>query len=194
MFRTSGTTQAIYPDIATYNNFVQGFADAENLGLGWTAIASTSAVNARDNTATATSDGVGVPIFDMAGTLIAVDYIDLWDGSILNNLRICEDGTQCLPSHNGIGPTAIVWTGTNADGTTSTNRPFGPNLELQTTVGAFFGTGGDWINDLRQRNSSQDGQLYALSPLFTAPVPIPAAGWLFMTALLGLVGKKRLSV
>lgn len=192
VFRTSGTTQAIFPDIATYNNFVQGFANAQGLGPGWTAIASTSAANARDNTATATADGAGVRIFDIAGTLIAWDYIDLWDGSILSPIERCEDGSVCGPSSIPFGPTAIVWTGTSADGTT-TSRHLGLNLEGETTVGAFFGKGGDWIEDGRQRSSSQEGQLYAMSPLFTAPVPTPAAGWLFMTALFGLVGKKKLS-
>jgi hypothetical protein len=34
---------------------------------------------------------------------------------------------------------------------------------------------------------------WAYAPLEVAAVPIPAAGWLFMSALIGLMGKKRLS-
>lgn len=34
---------------------------------------------------------------------------------------------------------------------------------------------------------------YASFLVAPAAVPVPAAGWLFMTALLGLVGKKRLA-
>ena len=49
-----------------------------------------------------------------------------------------------------------------------------------------------WYSD-QGTTASEGGLKYATATLVNAAVPIPAAGWLFMSALIGLVGKKRLS-
>ncbi len=79
-------------NIAEYNAFVTGVADSvpELLALGvtWTAIGSTSTVDARDNTNTNPGSAVGVPIYLLNDTLLVNDNTDLWDGSIATALNV----------------------------------------------------------------------------------------------------------
>ena len=90
VFVTSGTRDATSTNIVNYNNFVSNAANAvpplANLGTTWTAMASTSAVDARDNTNTVPSivagGSIGVPIFLLNDTKLVDNYDDLWDGDI----------------------------------------------------------------------------------------------------------------
>ena len=102
-FHTSAKTTAESADIATYNAWVQGLADASTAydigaddGVTWKVIGSTSEVDARDNTSTnPTVDGSGHAIFLLDGsTVVANDYADLWDGEIQNIINITEQGTE----------------------------------------------------------------------------------------------------
>ena len=118
-FHTSATTTATSADIATYNTWVQGLANASTAydigaddGVTWKVIGSTSEVDARDNTSTNPTVESGHAIFLLDGsTLIAKDYADLWDGSIQNPIGITELGTAW---------TYWPWTGTKTDGTAAT--------------------------------------------------------------------------
>ena len=89
VFVTSTTIQATSSDISTYNAHVTAAA-ALNPDLAviegtveqtttWTAIGSTTSVNARDNTST-TGAGTGIGIYLLNDTAIATSYTDLWDG------------------------------------------------------------------------------------------------------------------
>jgi len=119
VFHTSATTNAMSTDIATYNGWVQGLADASPLNIGanfgatWKVIGSTAAVDARDNTSTnPTVDGSGHAIFLLDGsTLVANDYADLWDGEIQHIINLTEQGTEWA---------YWPWTGTEIDGTART--------------------------------------------------------------------------
>ena len=51
----------------------------------------------------------------------------------------------------------------------------------------------DSINSLYSTRDDTDASPTIGSFLVTTAVPVPAAGWLFMSALIGLVGKKRLT-
>ena len=83
LFITSGSRNATSADIADYNSFVQnaaaaGHAAVRGYSAGFRALASTGAVDARDNTATT---GTGVPIYWLNGNKIADNYADLYDGA-----------------------------------------------------------------------------------------------------------------
>jgi len=119
-FHTSATTAATSADIATYNAWVQGLANASTAynigaddGVTWKVIGSTSAVDARDNTSTnPTVDGSGHAIFLLDGsTVVANDYADLWDGEIQHIINLTEQGTEWA---------YWPWTGTKTDGTAAT--------------------------------------------------------------------------
>jgi len=120
VFHTSATIDATSADIATYNAWVQGLADASTAydisagdGATWKVIGSTDAVDARDNTSTNTGvNGTGCAIFLLDGsTVVANDYADLWDGSIQNIINLTEQGVVWV---------YWPWTGTRTDGTAGT--------------------------------------------------------------------------
>ncbi len=135
VFHTSATTDATSADIATYNAWVQGLADASTAydisaddGAAWKAIGSTDAVDARDNTSTNTGvNGTGCAIFLLDGsTVVANDYADLWDGSIQNIINLTEQGVVWA---------YWPWTGTMPDGTARTGGANGNPLGGPGEVG-----------------------------------------------------------
>jgi len=115
-FFTSEKTIAESADIATYNAWVQGLADASTAydigagdGVTWNVIGSTATVDARDNTSTNPTVETGHAIFLLDGsTVVANDYADLWDGEIQNIIDLTE---------KGVVYTWWPWTGTNLSGT-----------------------------------------------------------------------------
>ena len=179
VFVTSGLTQGLSDDINDYNNFVDGYGDLA-MTSDWTAIASTLTVNARDNTGTTGSGGV--PIYNFNGIRVADDYADLWDTTIDNPIKYTEVGGTVNEK---------VWTGTDKDGTTPSNRYLGtliPSGNEQARVGNSTGKTGGWaqwgydpLEDYRH--------MYGISEVLTIPseaVPEPAS--VIMWTLLGAVG------
>lgn len=103
VFHTSGDTTAESADIATYNAWVQSLAEASTVydigaddGVTWKAIGSTDTIDARDNTLTNPElDGTGHAIFLLdGGTVVANDFLDLWDGEIQHIINLTEQGTE----------------------------------------------------------------------------------------------------
>ena len=133
-FHTSAKTTAESADIATYNAWVQGLANATTVydigadeGVTWKAIGSTNAVDARENTSTNPTVESGHAIFLLDGsTLIASDYADLWDGEIQHIINLTEKGTEW--AH-------WPWTGTMIDGTARTGGSNGNPLGSTGEVG-----------------------------------------------------------
>ena len=108
VFLTSTTRDATSTDIADYNAFVTAAANTQqalvDLATTWTAIASTDAVDALDNTGTNPSVTAGVPIYLLDGvSLVANDNADLWDAAIVTPIMITEAGAAI---------STLVWTGT----------------------------------------------------------------------------------
>ena len=111
-FVTSTTRDATDSDITLYNAFVSGVANGVTqlaaLGTTWTAIGSTSSVDARDNTGTNPTVSSGVPVYRLDDTRVADHNADLWDGSIQAGVQIDEGGNNFE---------SVTWTGSIINGT-----------------------------------------------------------------------------
>lgn len=183
-FVTSTTRDALSSDIADYNAFVTAAANSQAalaaLGTTWMAIASTTTVDARDNTGTnPSSTGFPIYLLDPASTKIADNNADLWDGSIYAALNVSETGSA--PGGGTIG----VWTGT---------EPMGTGLsqyELDGVLGAQLGLASTqdtrWIAvGTATSQSHLPYHIYGLSAVLTVTA-VPEPGALGVLAL-GLVG------
>ena len=113
LFITSTARTGVPTDIATYNTFVQTAAKAghsaisDSCGNLFKVVGSTSAVDARDNTATT---GTGEAIYWLNGNKLADNYGDFYDGSWDDYGKRDESGTA-------ITSNLEVTTGSNQNGT-----------------------------------------------------------------------------
>lgn len=182
VFVTEGTTNALSTNIADYNSFVQTQAalnptlTGTDIGVTYTAIGSTSTIDANVNAV------VSGPVYLVDGSaLVATNFSDFWDGTL--NQAISKD-------QHGSTVNNVAWTGSEADGTAAIGQELG-----LATGSTFFGsssaTDATWIHNAAFGNKSTLIPMYALSSVITAPVPVPAAVWLFGSGLLGLVGIAR---
>lgn len=177
-FLSSAGTVATSGDISYYNAFVQALADAAGIGVSegvsWAAIASTADVDANANAV------VSARVFNMNGELVASGFADFWDGSHTVGVGIDyeEDGT---------GRSANVWTGSTTNGTEAVGFALGNERAIWGE--SVFASAG-WIYHATQLTTTSY-RLYALSEVLFAPIPVPAAGWLFGSGLLGLIGISR---
>ncbi|MCB1738411.1 MAG: PEP-CTERM sorting domain-containing protein [Gammaproteobacteria bacterium] len=187
IFRTSIGRDGTSGDIADYNAFVTSVANSVSelaaLGTTWTAVVSTTGIDARDNTGTNPfADGVGEAIYLLDGmTKIADNYADLWDGSIDSFLNIDENG-----NFNGGGNT---WTGSVIDGT---KAPYGGLGEAAYGyAGLPNATNSNWMQAAAPILTTEL-QFFAISgvlPASSSSVPLP--GTLAVLAL-GLAGMPAL--
>ena len=191
-FLTSTSRDATSSDIADYNTHVQTAAAAGHLFIQpynshFTALGSTPATDARDNTATTTTaDDTGVPIYWLGGDKVADDYADFYDTSWDSGKVRDESGSLVsVPSGN----TQWAWTGSNDDGTeyigtTDTKSYALGNSEThnQTRTGTVHtlvnqGNPNDPL-DAGAQSRTNSYPFYALSPVFRAvtalsnPLPV----------------------
>ena len=138
LFVTTGKRNATSADIADYNSFVQnsaaaGHAAVRDYSSGFRALASTAAVDARDNTATT---GTGVPIYWLNSSILADDNADLYDGGWANeSLRTNERGTTSSAT--------VVWSGSTDAGQERT-RVCGGSDQVSLALGAKDATTESW--------------------------------------------------
>jgi hypothetical protein len=171
---------ALSADILDYNSFVTAQAalnpalTGTGMGVDWFAIASTQAVDARDNAVI----GANVPIYLLDGTKIASGYADVWgDQSLDAPLNVTQFGVQTLET--------MSWTGSESSGQEYVIVPSG-SVALGNSIGAA-GLGNPQVSNFTWNWSGTDFKershpLYALSEALTAPIPEPSS------LLLGLAG------
>ena len=165
IFMTSERRNGESTDIADYNAFVQdqaaaGHADIRAYYSQFRVVASTAAVDARDNT------GTGVPIYWLNGAKVADDYAGFYDGS--------WDDEANRKDENGEQRTVrIVFTGSNPNGTAipaqeSTQGVSGPLGNSLITTGRLDDDDAEDgpISSEQVNTSSFENPFYALSPVF----------------------------
>jgi len=121
-----GADPAAPKSMEDYNAFATKTATAvpalSALGTTWKAVVSVRPANgppvsAKSNTKTDPgADGSGVPIYNLAGVIVATNNADLWDRTIQNPIDLTELGTS--PPDQG-GDKHLVWTGTTSSGDAS---------------------------------------------------------------------------
>jgi hypothetical protein len=171
-FITSDQRNATATDIAVYNSFVSGAANAvaelAALGTTWSAIASTGGTSARDNTSTVFGSDPDAPIYLLDGVKVADGNLALWGGSLDAAITITETGS----TYSGL---EFVWTGTDSLGTGAFGEWLG---SLDPVSGRLFETDGDWINQSISFPPGVSLSLYGLSGVLTVATvhePAPVA-------------------
>ncbi len=182
-FVTSTTRSGSSSNIADYNTHVQNAANAAGIGIGstffgsdvtWKAIASTTAIDARDNALV-----VG-EVYNLAGTKVADTFADFWDGTHDTRIDFDENVQRLLGRKD-------VWTGTQPDGT---------GFRELGNASAFVGAGladqldRRWVQNINLNVVANPAlPLYALSEPLTVPtaVPVPSSLLLFGSGLAAFV-------
>ena len=171
LFVTSGERDPASSDIADYNAFVQAAAAEGRSGIRayssqFRVLGSTAAVSALDNTATNyTSSNLGVPIYWLDGPRAADEYGDFYDGSWDHrDPGRDEDGDAVHFS-----TTDTVYTGTRANGTTSSSAPLGGDDVKVARPGS--GAGNEIAYGNRRDPGSRTEPFYGLSFVLHAVVP-----------------------
>ena len=174
LFVSSTTRDATSTDIADYNTHVQtaaaaGHADIQAYSAGFTAIGSTSAVNARANTLTRSTD-TDAPIYwvdaTATRTAIATAYADFYDGAWGNRSARTESGVVIGFSTS---PDA-AFTGTATDGTTRSSYPLGTGNFLPV-VGAWRHPSSGLTEAIAPETESRS--FLGLSPVFVVSAAAP---------------------
>ena len=171
LFATSTRRNASATDIATYNTYVQTRAKAghsaisDSCGNLFKVVGSTSAIDARVNTDTESTDTAAL-IYWLNGAKVADSYADFYDGSWDSRAHRNESG--------GTTNYVFVFTGSNQDGTKNTSVELGATAAATANLnsGNPFSAAGTTINTATHR-------FYALSPIFTVgtkPVVSISAG------------------
>ena len=163
VFVSSTTRTATSGDISDYNAFVDTLANSvaelAALDANWRAIASTAAVDAKENIGSSTA-----PIYRVDGALVAESTDDMWDGALSNPILLTELGTSLTDP--------AAWTGTLPAGQ---RHPFLPLGEPSSIVGVTSQHFRKWVLE-RIAESTEWHSIYAISSEITVQeVPEPAS-------------------
>jgi len=184
VFVTSTGRDATSSDIADDDAFVTAVANAipelASLGTTRAAIASTTAVDARDHTGTNPTTSSGVALYNTFGDQVAADNTSLWSGSLENGVVVNENGID-------IPIVTRVWTGTDADGQGSADQELGAGAAAMTGFG--ISPTSTWIAANAQF-ATEVHSLYAMSDVLTV-VPEPGSGLLLVLGLADVAGFRR---
>jgi hypothetical protein len=180
-FVTSTSRDSQSTAIADYNTHVTSAANLDPtlaaLPTTWTAIVSTAAVAARDNTGTNPTVTTGVPIYTLAGDLIAANNAGLWSGNLSHAINVDETGTV-------LQDTAFPSTGTNIDGSPAASSELGAAAVYYGSVTAIDS---GWIHLAVFGSPESPSQFFGISGVLTVPVPEPGTFFLTGIAVAGLV-------
>ena len=167
MFLNTGQLFGTSGDISFYNSNSQnsgqgaaaGHASIGGFASEFRVLMSTTAVDARDNTATT---GAGVPIYWLNGGKVADNYADFYDGSWDSRVPRNRDGDP-------LSNTLTVLTGTNADG--SGDLRFLPGARIAYRIGRLDQDEGAEIHSATTISRGTRSSRYALSPVLTVAAP-----------------------
>ena len=183
IFVTGGSSyvDATSTSIADYNSFVSsiagGVSELAALGVTWTAVVSTSAVDALANVGGPTGD----PIYTTNGNEVAADLSGLFSGALLN----AADGDQDGLPFGG----QYAWTGSHLDGTNFLGSELGASSpeygQVGDTTGAWLEFSGVGIDPSTQL------AIYGVSSELTVPTPstsgVPEPSSVGLMAIGGMV-------
>lgn len=192
VFVTAGLIDAVSDDVADYNDFVanEALLDPELAALNttWSALISTESVNAKDNAGLDPLDAT-TPFYNTEGELLAVGVVTpgtgLYGGSSTAHLELI-----LLAGGGKAGMPLGVWTGTEADGDTS-SCPVGGSggclLEVQyATWGSASAKDSAWT-DWDDGFVANSLRVYGISGVLIAtPEPSTVLLTLLGVMLLGL--------
>ena len=190
VFVTPGTRNATSTSIGDYNSFVNTQAGGATYGgtvVNWYAIASTSAVTAKNNiTGLQTT-----PIYLANGTKVANDLSTnsggLWGVTVATPLQ--SPINYMLTGQVGTGRN--IWTGSNLNGTGLSGFELGSGFSF-SAEGLTSGSDSQWIQQTIG-SSATALSLYGISEVLTvqtSAVPEPSTYALFCISL-GVVGFAR---
>lgn len=188
IFVSSTTRDATSADILDYDAHVSGAADSAGIGSGigvaWRALGSTTSISAYDHLSPLFSDPDNTPIYNQNGGLVATSLNDLFSGGAL-------DG-PILYDENGVELNTLVWTGTFNNGGPYTSFTLGSANNFSIYGNSNIQFSNTWVTNA-SGDASLSFSLYGVSEAITV-VPVPAAVWLFGSALLGLGWCRRAPV
>lgn len=182
---SSSTRDATSTDINDYNDFVQtsantGTASANLATVSWTAIGSTSTVDAKTNTGTDEGAETGVPVLLLDGfTVMATNNADIWDGSNTFSSPIYTTVTQITPfiDEDGGFRATTVHTGTDSDGTANATQPLGTTASKNRVGDGNRTVVGQWLNAY-DRTKTSNYSFYGISEVLRLQSTIPPTGTL----------------
>lgn len=189
MFVTSRAVFSGFNDVAGYDIFVQGMADAPGsrlagLGASYQAVVSMHDLDAYDHIGGAFT----TPVYSLAGLLVADGAADLWDGLLSSPVSTDETGHFWQGGIN-------VNTGTGPDGRRSV-APFGCGFgPVGAITGGVAGSITAWTSGSFEGCSTRP--IYGMSSTLTVPrgtvVPAPGTASLLLAAVtaFALAGRAR---
>jgi hypothetical protein len=191
VFATAETYMAVSADIATYNNEVSveadGVAELNVLGTTWADIGSTSSVNAITNIGLSDPSDNDIPIYNLAGQLVAdgdtADAGGIFSGAIDALIDIDELG--------GIGVNTYAWTGTQGNGTSDPLYELG-GLSGSSVIGNENASDSSLLNDGASSQFNL-GPLYAISGVLTVATPEPATTGMVLAGVAIMVFARKRS-
>ena len=153
--------------IEDYNTFVQeevagndGHEAIRAYSGSFRVVASSSRVDARDNTGTNPEQALGVPIYWLDGARVADDNADFYDGAWQNHADLRKTNGSTFRANQKRN--MVVGTGSNDDGTRHASHV--PGAEFVRTGDPYDGGVLSHASVL----STRAERLYALSPVFRA--------------------------
>ena len=199
IFLTQDTITGTSSDIATYDSFVgtqAGGAQYQGATISWSAIISTSTIDARDHVG---GYGTDVPVFRTDGIRVANSLTTdaagngLWTSSVLASPSIGIDGAALTGSLQ-------AWTGSNYDGTKYVvgvvNQYVGAPAEVYNGItypglsvaGSTSFSTSSWLRDMGTPNTGSL-RVYGMSEQLTV-IPEPSTSALAALFVVGTVFKR----
>ncbi|MYE99542.1 MAG: hypothetical protein F4234_05100, partial [Gammaproteobacteria bacterium] len=168
LFLTSQSRDATSSNIAEYNSFVQEVAAAGHSAIRpyasrFRVLASTSALDARDNTGTT---GAGVPVYWLGSqSPLANNYPDLYDESWADFDAKDESGSFSTRGHR-----TFIWTGSTRYGRADATAFLGASPTV--AHGNLHTRGRTRPLNQNYRDATESRPFYALSPVFEVALPV----------------------